>query len=1607
MRMESLMKRKLGWFARVVQRVRPSARVLFDPDFYLRMNGDVRLSGIEPWYHYRRHGFKEGRKPNYIFDPSWYLARYPDVKASGVEPLLHYFAHGFGEGRDPGPKFSTSAYLSMYPDVAAAHVNPLLHYLNYGRSEGRATVLAGAALNCSAGGTRMNGEPNANSVDEHYAIASSGFFDREYYLSRYPEVAASGLDPVTHFCTQGWREGCWPNPDFDVSYYLENNRDVAALGLNPLLHWIDHGRGEGRKVGAVQLRLDDTDPNGNPTVIFLSHESSRTGAPRVLLNLIEWISVNTSIPFRIVIGSRGPWSDRFEELGECFHMDDDHGTSFDRKLREFCGDRVGLVYANTIAAGHYIHHFDFLDAEVFTHVHEMENLFVLYEQSFGELKKRSSKFIAVSSASANALQRRGVAAGSIVHRAPFVTANPPMPPVDNIHGENIIFGCGTIEYRKGFDIFCDVAAELKRFNSVKFQMYWIGSAGENSSDVEGAINARGVSDVVKWLGPKGNPADYFQMGHLFLLPSREDPFPLVCLEAAQLRLPIICFDERAGGMHAFVQQNAGVVVEYLNVEQMAKEVEHLLIDNSRRSALGVNARQRVLSDYSVDRAARDIIGLFPEFTLNPNASWLDLALNRIDRSNIISFDIFDTLITRQISHPEIVFDLLEFKHTMRAPAPVELFAQRMDTAGRVLMSHRGNRDDVDIDQIYADMAFFRDSSLEKDLEETVSIAHPLGLLLYKYAIKKGKKVFIASDMYLDSDTIERILRKNGIDYWDHLFLSSVSGKKKETGRMYDLLKAHAKDAGIATSGILHIGDSMHSDVEMARRAGLKAFHFPALYDENLSVVSPHVDRNKLSQVGRLWGALSEQSLKLWRKTAVGSAASFYTCLGFEVTGPLAAMMAMFVKQTADECGVSDIVFMARDGRTIKDAFDLLFRDDIASGKYVSRYLHLSRATVVPATFEQNLSSNDVYFLLEGLHLGSMPLSYYLRKAGLDPDSKDIVDIVKKHFRDTEFVPNWTHLTQAEDLFRSLSEYIFDAMASKRELLRDYLQQNGLLSLNGFLVVDVGWLLNIQSRLEHFVASVGSKVKVSGCYVGSRDRVGKTVKHKALLFECGDPNYYAAFIESHTTLFELLFSAAEPSAEGLVRNERGQVEPQLKVLGQPMSSEFRAALELQFGARAYFAYLSRAQSEFFPQKVSREYFFALFKGLVETRVPLAHAMLNGIEIKLGGHHELQQTVDLLATRLHVEYSIAPSEDYFEPRLLYAKSARRFVVVTSAGLDNASTRYRALWFAESINKIGYQVVVLHADTSVDVAERFISGAAAIIFQRCFEAQGNVGAFYALANAAGIACIGEMDDLILPDQLGIVGSVKGGEWNVDHAGFVAKSYDELMSKMDAFIVSTPNLRDVFQDRYGKQAVVYRNKLPTRYLREPEASGTELRMIYASGTLSHRLDFSIIESALHRLLTERPDVKLTLLGAVQSSERLLSLPNVESLPLLHYDAMMSVLSNHSVLLVPLEDSGFNQCKSCVKFVEAGAVSLSVVASKVAEFEFAIEDGCNGYLAAANEWYQILAQLAQDPGALRKTGAAARGSVTECFTTDGLETEVVTFLRRVAGGDGSEAPAP
>ena len=98
-------------------------------------------------------------------------------------------------------------------------------------------------------------------------VRSSGLFDEEFYLATYPDVAASDIDPATHFVLSGSREGRDPSAEFSTKAYADRYPDALRSGHEPLIHYLRLGKAEGRSLNPmrddieliVESRLFDED----------------------------------------------------------------------------------------------------------------------------------------------------------------------------------------------------------------------------------------------------------------------------------------------------------------------------------------------------------------------------------------------------------------------------------------------------------------------------------------------------------------------------------------------------------------------------------------------------------------------------------------------------------------------------------------------------------------------------------------------------------------------------------------------------------------------------------------------------------------------------------------------------------------------------------------------------------------------------------------------------------------------------------------------------------------------------------------------------------------------------------------------------------------------------------------------------------------------------------------------------------------------------------------------------------------------------------------------------------------------------------------------------
>ena len=290
----------------------------------------------------------------------------------------------------------------------------------------------------------------------------------------------------------------------------------------------------------------------------------------------------------------------------------------------------------------------------------------------------------------------------------------------------------------------------------------------------------------------------------------------------------------------------------------------------------------------------------------------------IDKYEIISFDIFDTLLYRELVFPGNVFSYIENKYNFKNFMQNRTYSEQ---AYRVLKKARNiDCEDITYNDIYLklDKNYPKAKDLELEVEYNILKANEDMLDCYNYALQQNKKIILISDMYLDSSFLEKVLNKNGYYNFDKIYVSSETKKLKNTGAMF---KHVIKDLNINPSKILHIGDNMVSDFDKAIENGITAYHYVShieLYDS-----LNHYLLQKIKPFPSLKVLESINILK-WEKEHRYNKINYWERFAYKIGGPIALTWLVNLIQISKYRNLTDIYFIARDGYMLKMIYDMVY-----------------------------------------------------------------------------------------------------------------------------------------------------------------------------------------------------------------------------------------------------------------------------------------------------------------------------------------------------------------------------------------------------------------------------------------------------------------------------------------------------------------------------------------------------------------------------------------------------------------------------------------------------------------------------------------------------------
>ncbi|MCU0326070.1 MAG: glycosyltransferase family 4 protein [Spirosomaceae bacterium] len=363
-------------------------------------------------------------------------------------------------------------------------------------------------------------------------------------------------------------------------------------------------------------------------ILFVSHDANRAGAQLMLLNFVQYFHAR-GMQNSILLLDGGVLEDDFKKVAKVFRFPRKKVSSFslrERIKRKFNWNKdnthetfveglkkegFSIIYANTIASSSAINELLFLQLPIVTHIHELEFSIQMYssEADRKTLFDNSTMIIACADAVGINLQKN--------HKIPneklttihsFVENEVILQRIEAVEKAKIrqkynlptdkciVVSCGNAEWRKGSDLFIQIANNLKE-TDIHFVWVGIKHEGELYDMLKYDIIKMGISSKIHLIEPTPEAVEIIKSSDIFALTSREDPFPLVMLEAALAGKPIIGFDD-SGGCSEFVEQDAGFVVEYLDTQSFATTIVKVAQNQALLKEIGTQAKQKVLKNYN-------------------------------------------------------------------------------------------------------------------------------------------------------------------------------------------------------------------------------------------------------------------------------------------------------------------------------------------------------------------------------------------------------------------------------------------------------------------------------------------------------------------------------------------------------------------------------------------------------------------------------------------------------------------------------------------------------------------------------------------------------------------------------------------------------------------------------------------------------------------------------------------------------------------------------------------------------------------------------------------------------------------------------------------------
>lgn len=502
---------------------------------------------------------------------------------------------------------------------------------------------------------------------------------------------------------------------------------------------------------------------------------------------------------------------------------------------------------------------------------------------------------------------------------------------------------------------------------------------------------------------------------------------------------------------------------------------------------------------------------------------------------LASFDIFDTTLIRRCGHPENIFWQVAMALFPNDRAQQEAFVLERRRAAQRIALPTGAVEHT-LTAIYEHIAACgfapytaaEMQATELRIERQNLMANPEVKATIAQLRTSGHTICFISDMYIEAEVLEEVLRREGcLQGEERVWVSVEHQARKDSGRLYDLVRQHYQPTTWH-----HYGDHKHSDVRMAKRKGITAHH----------VLTPYTPLEQgLMQLPTtsLWEHQALRHLAGWQRAyRLSQGEDAMATLGANVVAATYVPYVMALLKDAEQRGIKRLYFLSRDGYVLMHIAECIVAH--TKQEIELRYLFVSRqALFLPYLYMHETQSH--YMAVREKTLRNEPIAKLLKQLGLSREDLATVGIELDYavIRSAEQQTAFLQAVFGEALAPTLRVKTTQAAT----YLHRYFTQEGLTDGTPAALVDVGWLGTSRKMINHILTMLGAP-QVFSYYLGVR---GDALPPR-------DGAYYSYLptgrseLMGVSTLVEHYCSASPYTSTKAYREDAGRIVPRFDTQG---------------------------------------------------------------------------------------------------------------------------------------------------------------------------------------------------------------------------------------------------------------------------------------------------------------------------------------------------------------------------------------------------------------------------------------------------------------------------